>query len=154
MKKKLFFVFCFLGILISKAQSFSLANEILDEMENRLGLNEELQNISIEGKKFIHVKDLKEATNRFVLTFEKDSKISYIELSDDKKTDETKSKIYTGDVRRKKNFVSIRADILDGKKIPFAMTKLLLLTKQKDILYLIDVNNRERWIDEDAFKKK
>lgn len=154
MKKNLFLILIFFGIFSSKAQSFGLVNEILDEVENRLGLNEELESVSIEGKKFIHVKDLKEVTNRFVLSFEKDLKISYIELMDDKKTGETKSKIYTGDVRRKKNFVSIRADILDGKKIPLSVTKLLLITKQKDILYLIDANNGERWIDEDAFKKK
>lgn len=154
MKKNLFLILIFFGIFSSKAQSFGLVNEILDEVENRLGLNEELESVSVEGKKFIHVKDLKEVTNRFVLSFEKDSKISYIELTDDKKTGETKSKIYTGDVRRKKNFVSIREDILDGKKIPLPVTKLLMITKQKDILYLIDANNGERWIDEDAFKKK
>ena len=30
----------------------------------------------------------------------------------------------------------------------------LVLTKQKEILYLIDINSRERWIDEESYTKK
>jgi len=48
----------------------------------------------------------------------------------------------------------MRADQLEGKKIPLPVTKTLLMTKQKKILYLIDVNSKERWIEESAINKK
>lgn len=34
------------------------------------------------------------------------------------------------------------------------VTKTLLLTQQDNILYLIDVNTRDRWIDEASYSKK
>ncbi|WP_309762551.1 hypothetical protein [Chryseobacterium sp. SORGH_AS_1175] len=56
-----------------------------------------------------------------------------------------------GDIVRKNNIVSLRADKLENKKIPMPVTKTLLLTKQDNILYLIDVNTRDRWIDEASY---
>lgn len=53
-----------------------------------------------------------------------------------------------------KNIISLRADMLENKKIPMPVTKTLLLTQQDNILYLIDVNTRDRWIDEASYSKR
>ena len=45
------------------------------------------------------------------------------------------------------------AALLENKKVPIPITKTLLLTRQDNILYLIDVNNKDRWIDEESFSK-
>jgi hypothetical protein len=34
------------------------------------------------------------------------------------------------------------------------VTKTLLLTQQDNILYLIDVNTKDRWIDEASYQKR
>ncbi len=75
-------------------------------------------------------------------------------MFDDKSTGKSTSNVFSGDIIRKKNIVSMRADQLENKKIPIPVAKTLLLTKQKEILYLIDINSRERWIDEEAYSKK
>ncbi len=75
-------------------------------------------------------------------------------MFDDKSTGKSTSNVFSGDIIRKNNIVSLRADQLENKKIPIPVAKTLLLTKQKEILYLIDINSRERWIDEEAYSKK
>ncbi|MFC3160981.1 hypothetical protein ACFOEQ_23415 [Chryseobacterium arachidis] len=77
-----------------------------------------------------------------------------MEVFDDKATGETSSNVFSGDiVRNKKNIISLRADLLENKKVPIPVTKTLLLTMQDNILYLIDVNTKDRWIDEASFSK-
>ena len=78
-----------------------------------------------------------------------------IEVFDDKKTGETSSNVFSGDVVRSKHqIISLRADHLEGQKIPIPITKTFLMTEQKKILYLIDVNSKERWIEESSINKK
>ncbi len=75
-------------------------------------------------------------------------------MFDDKQTDDTSSNVFSGDVvRSKHNIISLRADKLEGKQIALAITKTFLMTMQKKVLYLIDVNTKERWIEESAFNK-
>ncbi|WPC11408.1 hypothetical protein LEQ05_03505 [Riemerella anatipestifer] len=80
--------------------------------------------------------------------------MNYIELLDAKPDNKTSSKVYDGDFIRKKNIVSIRADKLEGQKIPIAVTKTLMLNREKEILYLIDINTKQRWIDEQSITKQ
>ncbi len=142
-----------LSFIPSKAQYGSL-NAILDLLEERQGINQHIENINIDNRKFILVKDFDDHTERNFIVI-KGEKVTYVELFDDKKTGKSTSNVFTGDIiRSKKNIVSLRADFLEGKKIPIAITKTLLMTSQKKILYLIDINTKERWIDEAAFPKK
>lgn len=76
-------------------------------------------------------------------------------MFDDKSNGESSSNVFSGDVvHSKNNIISLRADRLEGEKIPIPITKTLLLTQQKKIRYLIDINSKERWIEESAFNKK
>ncbi|WP_209388878.1 hypothetical protein [Chryseobacterium sp. RR2-3-20] len=151
--KKLFIGMLFWVSITSFAQNYSAINDILTLFEEKRGINQNLENLSVDNKKFVLIKDFPDHTERsFIIIKGKDA--TYVEMFDDKSNNETTSNVFSGDILRKKNIVSLRADKLEGKKIPIPVTKTLLLTKQKEILYLIDINSRERWIDEKAYSKK
>ncbi|MDY3357588.1 hypothetical protein PG326_04510 [Riemerella anatipestifer] len=146
-----------LGFIVAslgaKAQNFGTLNAILDRLEERRGFNQDLSGVSLDGKKFVSIKDFEDRTEREFIVFTND-KVNYIELLDVKFDNKTSSKVYDGDFIRKKNIVSIRADKLEGKKIPIAVTKTLMLNREKEILYLIDINTKQRWIDEQSITKQ
>lgn len=151
MRKFLIGVFL-LGTLGLKAQFGSL-NGILERLEQRKGINQHLENVNIDNKKFIFIKDEADHTERDFIII-KGNNATYVEVFDDKATGESSSNVFSGDIIRKKNIISLRADMLENKKIPMPVTKTLLLTQQDNILYLIDVNTKDRWIDEASFSKK
>ena len=151
--KKLFFLTVFFTGFALKAQNYGTINAILDRLEEKMGVNQHLENVSIENKKFVLIKNFEDHTERsFIIIKGKDA--TYVEMFDDKSTGQSTSNVFSGDIIRKKNIISLRADKLENKKIPIPVAKTLLLTKQKDILYLIDINSRDRWIDEEAYTKK
>lgn len=137
----------------TKAQ-YATIDAILTRLEERKGINKNANNISINDKKFIQITDFDDHTERkFIIC--KGDKATYVEIFDDKETGKSTSNVFTGDVKRNKhNIVSIRANLLEGKPIAIPITKTLLLTKLEGIIYLIDVNNKERWIDQVSFGKE
>lgn len=150
--RKLLIGILFFGTLGVKAQYGSL-NSILDRLEARRGINQHLEKVDIDNKKFVFIKDEADHTERDFIVI-KGNNATYVEVFDDKATGESSSNVFTGDIIRKKNIVSLRADVLEGKKIPMPVTKTLLLTQQDNILYLIDINTKDRWIDEASYSKK
>ncbi len=150
--RKLFIGIFLLGTLGLKAQ-YGTLNEILNRLEQRKGINQHLENVNIDNKKFVFIKDEADHTERDFIII-KGNNATYVEVFDDKATGESSSNVFTGDIIRKKNIISLRADMLENKKIPMPVTKTLLLTQQDNILYLIDVNTRDRWIDEASYSKK
>ncbi|SDJ66945.1 hypothetical protein [Chryseobacterium jejuense] len=150
--RKLLIGILFFGTLGVKAQYGSL-NAILDRLEARKGINQNLEKVDIDNKKFVFIKDEADHTERDFIVI-KGNNATYVEVFDDKATGESSSNVFTGDIIRKKNIISLRADVLEGKKIPMPVTKTLLLTQQDNILYLIDINTRARWIDEASYSKK
>lgn len=151
MRKFLIGIFI-LGTLGLKAQ-YGTLNEILNRLEQRKGINQHLENVNIDNKKFVFIKDEADHTERDFIII-KGNNATYVEVFDDKATGESSSNVFTGDIVRRKNIISLRADMLENKKVPMPVTKTLLLTKQDDILYLIDVNTKDRWIDEQSYPKK
>ncbi|PQA97212.1 hypothetical protein B0A69_02000 [Chryseobacterium shigense] len=150
--RKIFIGILFFGTLSLSAQ-YGTLNEILNRLEERKGINQHLETENIDNKKFVFIKDAEDHTERDFIVI-KGNQATYVEVFDDKATGESSSNVFTGDIVRKKNIVSLRADKLENKKVPMPVTKTLLLTKQKDILYLIDVNTKDRWIDEASYSKK
>ena len=136
-----------------KAQ-YSSINAILTLLEERKGINQNLKDVNIDDTKFVLIKDFEDHTERSFIVI-KGNKATYVEMFDDKKTGETSSNVFFFFfMRKRRNIISLRADQLEGKKIPIAITKTLLMTKQKKILYLVDLNSKERWIEENAINKK
>lgn len=151
--KKIVALFLFFSVLGLKAQYGSI-NAILDELEERRGVNKNLKNVSIDNVKFVLIKEFDDHTERNFIIIKGDQ-ATYVEVFDDKQTGQSTSNVFSGDIVRSKNeIISLRADKLEGKKIPIALTKTFLMTKQKKILYLIDINTQERWIEEDSINKK
>lgn len=152
MKKLFICTLIFVG-LACKAQDYSDIDRMLTQLEKRAGINQNLQNLSVDNKKFVLIKDFDDHTERSFIII-KGKNATYVDMFDDKATNESTSNVFSGDIIRKKNILSLRADKLENKKIPIPVSKTLLLTKQNDILYLIDINTRERWIDEESYSKK
>lgn len=150
--RKIFIGILLWGALGLKAQ-YGTINEILNRLEERRGINQHLENVNIDNKKFVFIKDSEDHTERDFIII-KGKSLTYVEVFDDKATGQSSSNVFTGDIIRKKNIISLRADMLENKKVPIPVTKTLLLTKQKNILYLIDVNTKDRWIDEMSYSKK
>lgn len=153
MKKLGIVVFLLVASLSVKAQ-YGTLDAILTRLEERKGINQNLKDVSIDDKKFVLVKDFDDHTERSFVVI-KGKNATFVEVFDDKQTNESTSNVFSGDVvRSNKNIISLRCDMLEGKKIPIPITKTFLLTKQKDIVYLVDTNTRERWIDEKSFGKE
>lgn len=151
--KKLFIFLLFISTLGLKAQ-YGSVNAILDILEAKKGLNKNLSDVNIDDVKFIIIKDFDDHTERNFIII-KGNKATYVEVFDDKQTGETSSNVFSGDiVRSKHQIISLRADQLEGEKIPIPITKTFLMTQQKKILYLIDINSKERWIEESSINKK
>lgn len=142
-----------MSISAMKAQ-YGAINAILTELEARKGMNQNLKNVSIDDTKFVLIKDFEDHTERSFIVI-KGNQATYVEMFDDKKTGETSSNVFSGDIlRTKHNVISLRAHLLEGKQIAIPITKTLLMTKQKKVLYLIDINSKERWIEENAVNQK
>ncbi|KMQ69118.1 hypothetical protein ACM39_03125 [Chryseobacterium sp. FH2] len=151
--KKFFAGILFVGATLGVKAQYSTLDQILTRLEERKGVNQHLENVNIDNKKFVYIKDEADHTERDFIVI-KGNKVTYVEVFDDKATGESSSNVFSGDiVRNKKNIISLRADMLENKKVPIPVTKTLLLTMQDDILYLIDINTRARWIDEASYSK-
>ncbi|MGO4709334.1 hypothetical protein AB4Y90_09495 [Chryseobacterium sp. 2TAF14] len=151
--KKLFIGILFFGATFGFKAQYGTLNNILSRLEERKGINKNLESVNIDDKKFVFIKDSSDHTERNFIVI-KGKNATYVEVFDDKATGESTSNVFSGDVvRSRKNIISLRADLLENKKVPIPVTKTLLLTRQDGILYLIDVNNKDRWIDEESFSK-
>ncbi len=152
MKKLITITFILMFAISAKAQYGSI-NAIIQRLEEKKGVNQDLSDVNIDNKKFVLVKDFDDHTERSYVVI-KGNKATYVELFDDKQTGQTSSNVFSGDVvRSNKNIISLRCDVLEGQKIPVAITKTFLLTRQKKIIYLVDITNKDRWIDEISFSK-
>ncbi|MCX8525429.1 hypothetical protein OF897_16055 [Chryseobacterium formosus] len=142
-----------IGTVFFANAQYGTLNAILTKLEERKGINQNLSNVNIDDKKFVVIKDFQDHTERNFIVI-KGKKATYVEVFDDKATGESTSNVFSGDiVRSRKNIISLRADMLENKKVPIPVTKTLLLTRLDDILYLIDINSKDRWIDETSFSK-
>ncbi|MFY1047093.1 hypothetical protein [Chryseobacterium sp. GP-SGM7] len=150
---KIFSGFLLIGSIFFANAQYGTLNAILTKLEERKGINQNLSNVNIDDKKFVVIKDFPDHTERNFIVI-KGQKATYVEIFDDKASGESTSNVFSGDiVRSKKNIISLRADMLENKKVPIPVTKTLLLTKLDNILYLIDINSKDRWIDESSFSK-
>ncbi|MBS1571053.1 MAG: hypothetical protein JST62_01455 [Bacteroidetes bacterium] len=151
--KKIIFTILFTFSVVGYKAQYGTINAILDKLEARKGINQQLGEINFDDLKFVLIKDFDDHTERNFIVI-KDKNATYIEISDDKKNGQSTTKVYSGDmIKTKKNVVSFRFDKLEGKKIAIPLSKVLLLTRQDEILYLLDANNKDRWIEESSIKK-
>lgn len=152
--KKLLFSLLFTATFIGANAQYGTLNTILERLEAKKGVNQKLDHVDFEDKKFVQIKEFDDHTERLFIVI-KGKTANYVEIFDDKQRGDSSTNVFSGDVvKTGKNVVSLRFDKLEGKKISVPITKVMLLTKQDDILYLLDSNNKDRWIDEGTIKKK
>ncbi|MGZ5211450.1 MAG: hypothetical protein ACXWB6_04175 [Kaistella sp.] len=151
--KKLVLITVLLASALNLKAQYGSINAILDRLEERRGVNRDLKDVNIDDAKFVLIKDFEDHTERsFVII--KGNLATYVEMFDDKKTGQSSSNVFSGDVvRSQHNILSLRADKLENQKIALPVTKTFLMTKQKKVLYLIDAHTKERWIEESTFNK-
>lgn len=153
MKKFLFLAVFAVSAIGAKAQ-YGEVNERLNRLEEKKGINQNLKEIDISNKKFVLLQDFDDHTERMFITVN-GNQATYAEVFDDKSSGQISSNVFTGDVlRTNNNMLSFRFDTLEGKKVSLPVVKNLLMTKQKSTLYLIDINTKERWIDEASVGNK
>ena len=154
MVTKSLFLVLLMGFSTFASAQYGSINAILTKQEQRKGINQKLEKLDVSGKKFIFIEDFEDHTERsFVIINGKN--LTYVEIFDDKADGSSVSNVFSGDVvQSDRNIISIRANLLEGKKIAFPVTKTFFATRQDDMIYLIDINTKKRWIDEISINKK
>ncbi len=133
---------------------YAKINAMLQRLEERRGLNQDLASENFEDRKFVLLKDFEDHVERQFITV-KGTAATYVEVFDDKQTGQISSNVFSGDMQRMSDsMLSFRFDKLEGETVALPVAKNFILQKQKKILYLVDVNTKERWIDEAALGKK
>lgn len=153
MKKNLLLLSFVLLFGITSAQ-LNVVNYSLDQLEQNKRVNSNLENESLDNKKFVLIKDFEDHTERHFIIL-KGNKATFIEIFDDKTTGESHSNVFSGDVlRTRHNMISLRFDTLEREKLSVPVVKSLLLKKQQTHIYLTDMNTQERWFDENSMRMK
>lgn len=153
MRKALFLV-SILSSLCFYSQNFGDINEILEKIENKYKKMTDGSDYTINNKKFVLLEEFSDHSERHILEFGADDKITLIELIDDKATGQTYSNIFSGDFMRKRNAISVRANYLEGKQIASPIIYNLYLMNANNMWYLKDINNSKRWIENNKLIKK
>jgi len=136
------------------SQNFGAINEILEKIENKHKKMTDASDYTINNKKFVLLEEFSDHSERHILEFGADDKITLIELIDDKATGQTYSNIFSGDFMRKRNAISVRANYLEGKQIASPIIYNLYLMNANNMWYLKDINNSKRWIENNKLIKK
>lgn len=137
------------GLAFGHAQ-YSEINARLAEIEARKGSGQPVTAEELSGKRFLMIKDFEDHTERQFITMQ-NAAATFVEVFDDKAAAKTSSNVFTGDVQyTPEGMLSFRFDKLEGRKINLPVAKSLRVYRQRRTLYLLDVNTRERWIDEAA----
>lgn len=152
--KKLFILTGIISASFFNAQSYSAINDLLQKIEAKHAKMIDASGYTISNKKFVLIEDFDDHSERHILEFNADNTLTLIELIDDKETGKSYSNIFTGDFVRKRNAISVRADLLEGKKIVRPLVYNLYIMKANDIWYLTDINSKKRWIENNNIIKK
>lgn len=139
---------------VSVQAQFSTMNKILDRTAERRSANKDLSRITVEGKKFVLIKDFADHTERNFISISGDQ-LTFVEVFDDKATGQSSSNVFSGDVvRTTHNMLSLRADKLEGERIGLPVTKTLQLVIRDKALYLKDIHTGDYWTEDTGSNKK
>lgn len=152
--KKLFILTGIISASLFNAQSYSAINDLLQKIEAKHAKMIDASGYTVNNKKFVLIEDFDDHSERHILEFNADNTLTLVELIDDKETGKSYSNIFTGDFVRKRNAISVRADLLEGKKIVRPLVYNLYIMKANDIWYLTDINSKKRWIENNNIIKK
>lgn len=139
---------------VSVQAQFATMNKILDRTAERRHANKDLSRITLDGKKFLLIRDFPDHTERNFISVNGDQ-LTFVEVFDDKQTGQSSSNVFSGDVvRTRHNMISLRADKLEGERIGLPLTKTLQLVVRDKTLYLKDIHTGDYWTEESPAKQK
>ncbi len=139
---------------VSVQAQFATMNKILDRTAERRKANKDLSKITVDGKRFVLIKDFADHTERNFISITGDQ-LTFVEVFDDKQTGQSSSNVFSGDiVRTTHNMISLRADKLEGERIGLPLTKTLQLVVRDKELYLKDIHTGEYWTEDPGPTKK
>lgn len=150
--KKLLIAVGITAAVSASAQKLSSINRVLDKIA--APTLEQQAKYPLEGKTFFTTVDLADHSERHILEFQSDNKITLIELIEDKQTGNNFSNIFTGDVMRKENQISVRADKLENRLIAIPVVHNFLLRNSRGVWYLKDINTGKQWREAQIIKKR
>ena len=113
---RLFVVMAVLFTVSVQAQ-FATMNKILDRTAERRQANKDLSKITLDGKKFLLIRDFPDHTERNFISVNGDQ-LTFVEVFDDKQTGQSSSNVFSGDVvRTRHNMISLRQISLKVKEL-------------------------------------
>ncbi len=159
MKKNSWKIIFFLTTLSSAyfySQNLGKANQFLDQRIAENKINADTSFYALEGKKFYFFKkdDTKKIDYRKIITFLDNKNIQLVEVEEKLSNSEITSHIYQGDYIRRKSFISIYANKENEKKIAIPIYQDIVLQKKDGIWYLINITNKEEWMEGTSPEKK
>jgi len=110
-------------------------------------LKKRVLNVNLEGKTFVLIQNKGTLVYKYVVSFLADNHANIVALNNDTSAPSTTTKPYSGDFDRTNNYISVRADVLEGQKIGIPLTYNFMIQERDGILFLINMNNNEKWID-------
>lgn len=145
MKKNVSLLLILISTGLFNAQSFAEVNDRINKLSKKGNWESGIIEDNLTGKKFSLEKNDNILNSKKIIEFEPNNNITIIEMEEDKKNAKNISSIYSGDIMKNENVISVRADKLEGKKIAFPLVYNFILQKRNGILYLHNVNNGEKW---------
>lgn len=137
-----------------QAQNYTVFKEITQKINPNLTTNKSYDKFDLNGKMYIAMRDSIDHSERVVIDFQPENKIAYVEVFFDKNTGATSTNTFTGDVVRRGNALSVRADRLNGKLISPAVVYNFLLIEKDHQYYLVDIKTREKWVPTDYLEER
>lgn len=149
--KKNIITLVFFGTFFSINAQFIGIDARLKRLEEKKTISKNLKNLDLNNKKFTLSKDFDDHTERMYITIN-ENQATYVEVFYDKDTQETSSNVFTGDMKKAENVLSFRFDKLEGEKVGLPVAKNFIINTEKKKIYLLDVNTKERWIEDLTMK--
>jgi len=147
MKKTILIVVLMLLGMNIHAQNSGVFKKLANNLSTNLSETQSYDDYNLEGKMFITLRDSADHSERLIIDFQPDNQIAYAEAIIDKDSGDIFTNTFTGDVMRRGNAISVRADRLNGERIGNPQVFNFLLSYDKNQYYLLDINTREKWID-------
>ena len=144
MKTVTFITLTFLGFNVYTAQNYGAISQKLDQLTKQRNINNTQINESLAGKKFVSVSESNDNTTKKVIQFDENNKIIVMEIKEEGAN--KNFKVYTGDMVKSNNRISVRADKLDGKTVDVPYTLNLVVQQRNGLIYLVDLSNNNQWL--------
>lgn len=141
------FSFAFSFSQKTNTRDYEDINARLDRLLREREVEKRVLNVNLEGKTFVLIQNKGTLVYKYVVSFLADKNINIIELINDTSAQSKTTKLYSGDFVRNNNYISVRADVLEGQKIGIPLTYNFMIQERDGILFLININNNEKWID-------